>query len=111
MRRALLLIFALAGCGKRAVADLPAIAEARSLGAEWALVNEQAAEGKLSGPYVRAMQTELREQLQTTASSLTRADARYEIQALLAQPDDAAPEKLRAHVSKLREIEDRLESA
>ena len=55
----------------------------------------------------------LREQLQTHASSLTQPDSRYgaEIQALLAEPDDAAPEELRAHADKLKQIEDSLKSA
>jgi len=33
------------------------------------------------------------------------------IHALLRQPDDAAPEELRAHADKLKQIEDNLESA
>jgi hypothetical protein len=113
MRKPLPLLLLLAACSKGPEADLPYIGEARSLGAEWALVNEQAAEGKLTGTYVRTMRIDLREQLQTAASSLTRPEARsgLEIRAMLAQPDDAAPEELRAHVDKLKQIEDGLESA
>ena len=113
MRKSLLLMLLLVACSKGPEADLPYIGEARSLGAEWALVNEQAADGKVIGTYVRTMRTHLREQLQTAMSSLTRPEARYglEIRALLAQPDDAAPEELRAHVDKLKQIEDGLESA
>ncbi len=103
----------LAGCAKGAQADLPLISEARSLGAEWALVNQQAAAGRLTATYVATMRKSFRQQLQTAASSLTRPDSRYgqEIAALLELPDDAAPEELRAHADKLKQIEDSLESA
>jgi hypothetical protein len=112
-----LLAFALvllSGCsGSGAQADLQYISEARSLGAEWALVNEQAAEGKLTAAYVTTVRQAVREQLQTDSKALTQPDSRYgqEIQALLQQPDDAAPEELRAHADTLKAIEDSLESA
>lgn len=113
MRSALVFAFLLWGCSKGPAADLPAIAEARSLGAEWALVNEQAAKGQLTRTYAATMRTKLREQLRSAATSLTQPDSRYgeEIGALLQQPDDAAPAALRVHVEKLKEVEDGLESA
>jgi hypothetical protein len=113
LRPALMVLLLLASCSKGSQADLPYISEARSLGAEWAMVNEQAAEGKLSGTYVETMRQSVREQLRTASRSLTKPDSRYgvEIAALLAQPDDAAPEKLRAHADNLKQIEDSLESA
>ena|SRR5207302_1977640 len=114
MRRPVLLAFALvAGCSKGPEADLASISEARSLGAEWALINEQASRGRLTGTYVETMRAGIREQLRIAAASLTQPDSRYggEIQTLLAEPDAAAPEELRAHADKLKEIEDRLESA
>jgi hypothetical protein len=49
MSRWLLLLLLLGGCSKGPQADLPAISAARSLAAEWALVNEQASEGHLTG--------------------------------------------------------------
>ena len=103
----------LAGCSKGSDADLRYIKQARSLGAEWALVNEQAAQGKLTETYVSSMHQSLREQLGSSSTSLSRPDSRYamEIQALLHQPDEAAPEELRAHAAKLKQIEDQLESA
>jgi hypothetical protein len=112
-RRSCLLLLLLAGCSKGAEADLQYIAQARSLGAEWALVNEQASKGQLSSNYVISMHEWLRDNLQTTASSLTRPDSRYgaEIRTLLAEPDDAAPAELRAHADRLKQIEDSLESA
>src|SRR5215208_431222 len=97
-----LLLLLIAGCSKGPQADLQYIGQARSLAAEWALVNEQASRGKLRDAYVQSMRADLRKQLQTTASSLTQPDSRYghEIQALLAQPDAAAPEELRRHADK-----------
>jgi hypothetical protein len=113
MRKLLLSLLVLAGCSKGPQADLPAIGAARSLGAEWALVNQEASRGHLTGVYVKTMRQQLREQLRANASSLTQPDSRYaaEIQALLAEPDDAPPEELRARSEKLKQIEDGLESA
>ena len=112
LRQPLLLMLLVASCSKGPQADLASVSQARSLAAEWALINDQATRGKLTETYARTMREGVREQLQTTASSLTQPDSRYgeEIQALLAQPDDAAPEELRAHVNKLKQIEDELES-
>jgi len=86
-----ILLLLLAGCSKGPEADLQYIKQARSLGAEWALVNEQANKGRLTETYVGSMHQWLRDNLQTIASSLTQPDSRYaiEIRTLLAQPDDA----------------------
>ena len=83
--------FVLAGCSRGPGADLQYIKQARSLGAEWALVNEQAAQGKLTKTYVSSMHESLREQLQSSSTSLTRPDSRYaiEIQSLLRQRREA----------------------
>ena len=106
-------LLALAACSKGPQADLQYIKQARSAGAEWALVNEQASAGRVTATYTGSMHQWLRQQIQTASTALTAPDARYamEIQALLSQPDDAAPEELRAHVDKLKQIEDSLESA
>jgi len=111
--KSLLLMVLLVGCSKGSEADLASISQARSLGAEWALVNEQERRGQLTHTYSQTMRSDLRKQLQTVSSALTQPDSRYgqEIQALLVQPDDAAPEELRAHADKLKQIEDSLESA
>jgi hypothetical protein len=112
LRSVLLLIVLLGGCSKGSEADLPSVGEARSLGAEWALVNEQASEGKLTTIYIQAMRKSLREQLETCARSLQPKSAYGdEIAALLREPDAAAPQQLRAHADKLKQIEDSLESA
>jgi hypothetical protein len=55
----------------------------------------------------------LRQQLQTSRTSLTQPNSAYgaEIQALLRLPDDAPAAQLRAHAAKLKRIENSLESA
>lgn len=113
MRWLLLSVLLLAACSKGPAADLPSIGEARSLGAEWALVNEQAEKGHLTRIYAQTMRQSIREQLQTIAKSLTRPRSDYgrEIGALLHEQDGAAPTALRAHADRLKRIEDSLESA
>ena len=114
MSRALLLLLLLLGaCSKGPEADLQYISQARSLGAEWALVNEQAGKDQVTPTYARSMHQWLRSSLQTASSALTQSDSRYgaEIRTLLAEPDDAAPAELRAHADRLKQIEDSLESA
>jgi hypothetical protein len=113
MLRLLFLLFLLAGCSSGPEADLQAIGSARSLGAEWALLNEQAGKGHLTSAYVQTMHSSIREQLRSSLKSLTRPGSSYalEIQALLREPDEATPEELRSHVARLRQIEGRLESA
>ena len=115
MARKWLLLFlpVLACCSKGPQADLQYISDARSLAAEWALINQQASEGKLTDVYVGSMHQWLRQQLQTDSTALTQPNSSYaaEIAALLRQPDDAAPEALNAHADKLKQIEDALESA
>jgi hypothetical protein len=112
-RKVLLLILALAGCSKGAEADLPAIGEARSLAAEWALVNDQAAQGKLTDVYVAAMRSSLKQQADSAASAVTAPDSAYarEMRAIAAEPLDAPPDRLRARSDRLKRIEDQLESA
>lgn len=102
-----------AACSKGPQADAPAISEARSLAAEWALINQQASENKLTSTYVDTMRSSIREQLQTTAKSLTQQNSAYaaEIQAVLKLPNDAPPQQLRSHSGNLKRIEDNLESA
>jgi hypothetical protein len=113
VRRSCLILLLLAGCSKGPEADLQYIKQARSLGAEWALVNEQADQGRLSEIYVRSMHQWLRQELESASSALTEPDSRYglEIQALLAQPANADPAELRAHAAALKRIETSLESA
>ena len=114
MRKLLLFLLVLcSACSNGPQADAPAIGEARSLAAEWALINGQASEHKLTGTYVEAMRSSIRDELQTTAKSLTEPNSAYgaEIQAVMKLPDDAPPQELRSHAEKLKQIEDSLESA
>jgi hypothetical protein len=112
MRR-LLLFLLLAGCSKGPQADLQYISEARSAAAEWALINQQAADSKLTDIYVASMRQSLRDQITSARSSLTKPDSRYAraIDSLIAEPGDAPPEELRAYSEELKQIEDGLESA
>ena len=113
LRRPLLLLLLIGACSKGPEADLQYISEARSLVAELALVNEEASHGKLTQTYTEVMREDLREQLQTTAKSLTQPNSRYgqEIQAVLAEPADASPQQLRSFADQLKQEEDSLESA
>jgi hypothetical protein len=113
MRWLTLLLILLAACSKGPQADLPSIGEARSIVAEWALVNDLARHGRTNVTYTAAMHQQLREQLQTAAKSLTQPDSDYgaAIQACLRLPDDASPDELRPYAQMLKQIEDRLESA
>lgn len=112
-RKLLFLVLALVSCSKGPETDLPYISGARSLAAEWALVNEQANQGHLASAYIQTMREALRQQLQSNSKSLTEPKSAYaqEIAALLKEPDDAQPAALRAHAKKLKQIEDSLESA
>ena len=113
MRWLLLFGLLLAACSKGPQADLPSIGEARSLAAEWALVNEQQANGHVTAIYAHSMRGRLRQQLETDLTSLTHPHSPYggEVRALLAARDDASPAELRAHARALKQIEDGLESA
>jgi hypothetical protein len=111
--RLLLCALALSACSKGPQADLQYIAEARSLAAEWALVNEQAAEGKLTAAYIGSMRSSLRQQVESASQALTQRDSDYAriIQSIAAEPDGASPQELRAQSDRLKQIEDSLESA
>ncbi len=113
LRWPLLLFVLIAACSRGAEADLPSIGAARSLGAEWALVNEQAARGHLTRTYAETMRRSVRAQLRTVQKSLElpRSDYGAEIAALASEPEDTPPGELRAHAKRLKAIEDSLESA
>ena len=103
----------LGGCSKGVEADLQYIKQVRSASAEWALTNEQAAEGKLTATYVASMHKWLREEIESSVKALSQPDSSYgiEMRAILKLSDDAPPANLRAHSAKLKHIEDSLESA
>jgi hypothetical protein len=108
-----LLLLLVAACSKGPKTDLPTIGQARSLAAEWALVNEQADKGHLTSAYTRTMRASVRDQLQSSLKSLTEPKSQYgsEIEALLREPGDASPRELRAHAGRLMKAEKLLESA
>jgi len=113
-RLAVIALLLLAGCSSQPPqSDLQYIKQARSIAAEWALVNEQAGEGRLTATYVDSMHRWLHDGLETATVALSAPDSRYgeEMKALLAEPADASPDELRAHVAVLKQIEDGLESA
>jgi len=113
MLRMAIVLLLLAGCAKDPAADLQYVKQARSLAAEWALINRQANAGKLTGTYVDSMHRWLHDSLETAGSSLAKPDSPYgnEMQALLAEPANAAPAKLQRHAEALKQVEDALESA
>jgi hypothetical protein len=113
VRTAIIFMILLVGCAKGPESDLQYIKQARSLAAEWALINEQASARKLTPTYVRSMHHWVHDGLETASSSLSEPNSRYgsEVRALLAEPEDASPAALRAHSQVLKQIEDSLESA
>ena len=113
MKAAVLLFLAcLGGCSSGRQADLPAIKEMRSAAAEWALVNREAARGRLTAPYAAGMRWAAREEIATQARALTPdSPAAPVAAALLALPGDAAPDPIARQVARLKQIEASLEPA
>ena len=111
-RQPLILLVLLSACSGNPREDLQYIKQARSLAAEWALINEQARADRVTTTYVRSMHHWLRIDLHSASSSLSQPDSPYgaEMRALLAEPADADPDRLRAHVEALLHTEDELES-
>ena len=114
MYKAVILILTfLSACSRGPPADLQYIKQARSIAAEWALINNQAKADNLTSTYVVSMHQSLRENLQTAFDSLSDKHSSYgqQMNALLAERADAAPAELRARAEALKRIEDDLESA
>jgi len=113
MKAAVLLFLAcLGGWSSGRQADLPAIKEMRSAAAEWALVNREAARGRLTAPYAAGMRWAAREEIATQARALTPdSPAAPVAAALLALPGDAAPDPIARQVARLKQIEASLEPA
>lgn len=108
-----LMLLLLAACSKGPESDLQAISGARSLAAEWALVNEQASKGHLTSVYVKVMHRSIRAELRSSLGSLSERGTPYalEIEALVREPDNSPPRTLREHADNLKRVEERLESA
>jgi hypothetical protein len=113
MKAAILLMLALiGGCSSGAQADLSTIKEMRSVAAEWATVNREAARGHLMTAYVAGMRKAAREQIAKQAQTLTKGSAAADAAAALqALPLDAAPERIEGVAAALKQIEAKLESA
>ena len=90
------------------------ISEARSLGAEWALVNEQAGKGQVTPTYAHSMHQWLREQ---PPDGIVRADParlalrRRDSQRCLQSPTMPLRPSCAPTPTRLKQIEDSLESA
>jgi len=93
--------------------DLAAIKAARSLFAEWALINTLAVSAGLQASYVEGMRKAAREQLGTNLKSLSSptSPAAVEIQRCLRLPAAAPSTVLRGCAERLRAIEVQLETA
>ena len=93
--------------------DLPAIKAARSVFAEWALVNQLAISARLQASYVDRMRKAAREQLGTNLKSLSSptSPAALVIQHCLRLPAAAPSPVLQSCAERLRAIEVQLETA
>ena len=105
-----LLPLLLGACAQGAARDLPYVKQARSVAAEWAMVNDQAAKARLTDQYVKSMHGDLRQELGTAGESISNPAYAAVVNAILALPDDAPPARLRAGSHALKQIEDQLES-
>ena len=108
----LLALTLIGGCASGCSADLPAIGQMRSLAAEWASVNREAARGRLTIAYTEGMRKAAREQIAKQAQALSKGSpAAPAAAALQALPADAAPERIARLAAALKQIETKLESA
>lgn len=108
----LLGLLLLGACSSGGSTDLPAIREIRSAAAEWALVNREAARGRLTVAYTNGMRRAAREQIAEQARTLTKGSPAAAVaSALEAFPDYAAPERIAHQTARLKQIEARLEAA
>jgi hypothetical protein len=101
---------ALAGCSSQTDRELEAVKAARSVLAEWALVEEQ--DGKRVTPsiYVEQMRKQARDQLETSESGLK---GRPEAAMLLEQVRNGSPDAAALHRAEdaLEPLETQLESS
>src|SRR5215212_1204821 len=110
MKCLLPLVFLLAAACDPAPSDYSTVEQARSTAAEWAKVNELAAQGKLSSTYVAATRAEARSQLAKAESAFRdpKTPQASEVRALLALRDDAPAAEISAHAEALKKLEDAL---
>ena len=106
----LLVALTAAGCTSQSDRELEAVKSARSVLAEWALVERQSAHGDAPANYTEQTRHLARDQLNTAQSDLARFPqaARVLEQARTGSPD---PAKLKQANSTLEPLEKRLESS
>jgi polyphosphate kinase 2 (PPK2 family) len=106
----LLMGAALASCASQSDKELEAVKSARSVLAEWALVEERKAQGRASETYVEQMREQAREQLKTAESGL---QGERSAASLIEQVRNAAPKAgdLKRANKALEPLEQSLESA
>src|SRR4051812_18046567 len=93
------MIAAVAACSSGPSADLPVVKNIRSTAAEWALVNRQAGEGRLTNPYVAGARELAQKNIKEQASTLSNpaSAAAREAAELLDLPPHAPPDAISAH--------------
>ena len=109
-REVLPLFVALAACSSQTDKQLEAVKSARSVLAEWTLVEEQAAQGRAQSTYVEQMRQLARDQLETAEEGLVQRPVAAALIGKLLQgsPDAAA---LKQADNALKQLEDSLETA
>lgn len=102
--------FALATCTSQTDKQLSAVKSARSVLAEWALVEEQAARGQAQATYTKQVRRLAREELKTDAGELSRQPSAAKLlqQLGVSSPDAAA---LKRADSALEPLEKSLEAS
>jgi hypothetical protein len=110
-RVVLILLAALsAGCASQSDHELEALKSARSVLAEWALVEEQAHRGQAPATYVEQMRQLARDQLKTAESELTREPQAAALVEELRSGSPGAADLKRANTA-LEPLEKQLESS
>jgi hypothetical protein len=100
----------LAACSSQRDKQLEAVKSARSVLAEWALVEEQADKGRAQDTYVEQMRGKAKDQLKTDATELSQQpDAAALLDTLRSSSPDAAA--LKQADDALKPLEDSLEAA
>jgi len=103
-------VIALAACSSQADKQLEAVKSARSVLAEWALVEQQAAEGRAPATYAEQMRKIARDELKTAATGLAQQpEAAKLLQGL--QSGSPGADRLKQADAALEPLENRLEAA
>jgi hypothetical protein len=104
-------VMALGGCGSETDKQVEAVKAARTVLAEWALVEQQAAKGETPATYAEVMRDEAKSQLRTAQSSLLadQPEAAHLIGSLA--DGDPSADDLQSAQDSLEPLEKRLESA